>query len=169
MPRLHTVRDIACLCILLYSFALTAHAYTSKTNLSVSAVVPSKVVLSTTPMNFGIVSTTKTTLAQATASITVNMVATQVYHITLDAGLHKLGSRRMSDGMGNFVGYNLYQNASHTTAWGDSGYGNTYTAGSALATTGTGADQVFTVYGQFQSLPSKAGNYSDTITVTVHY
>jgi len=150
-------------------YTLTAHAYTAKNNLAVSAVVPAKVQLSTTPMDFGIVTTTQNTPAKATATITVNMVATQVYHITLDAGLHKLTSRRIRNAAGNVLAYDLYQNASYTIPWGDATYGNTFTAGNALATTGTGQNQTFTVYGKLQSIPTQAGNFTDTITVTVHY
>lgn len=158
--------------ILLCSLCLhgvTAHALTAKNNLSISAVVPAKVQLSTTPMDFGIVPTTRTTLARATATISVNMVATHVYHITLDAGQHKLTARRMRSPTGQLIAYDLYQNSAYTTPWGDATYGNTFTAGNALATTGTGQNQVFTVYGQLQSLPTQAGTFSDTITVTVHY
>ncbi len=166
-PALYRYGFIIICCLSFNS--LTVHAFTTKNNLAVSAVVPAKVQLSTSPMNFGTVPTTKNTLARATASITINMVATQVYHITLDAGQHKLGSRRMRNAVGNTIAYDLYQNTAYTTAWGDSGYGNTFTAGNALASTGTGQNQVFTVYGQLQALPTQAGNFSDTITVTVHY
>lgn len=161
----HGFITMCCLSLLCF----TAHARTAKNNLAVSAVVPAKVQLSTSPMDFGIVPTTKNTLARATASITVNMVATQVYHITLDAGLHKLSSRRMRNAAGNTIAYDLYQNNAYTTPWGDAGYGNTFTAGNGLASTGTGQNQVFTVYGQLQILPTQAGSFSDTITVTVHY
>jgi len=150
-------------------YASTTYALTAKNNLSISAVVPAAVQLSTTAMNFGVVPTTQTALARATATITVNMVATQVYHISLDAGLNKLTSRRMKNAASNVVAYDLYQDSAYTTLWGDAGYSNTFSAGSALATTGTGANQVFTVYGQFQNIPTQAGNFTDIITVTVHY
>jgi len=97
------------------------------------------------------------------------MVATQVYHITLDAGLNKLTSRRLRNAAGNVIPYDLYQNAAYTTPWGDAGYSNTFSAGNPLAATGTGTNQVFTVYGQFQNRPTQAGNFTDTITVTIHY
>ncbi len=149
--------------------ALTAHALTAKNNLAVSVVVPAKVQLSTTPMNFGVIATTQTTRARATATITVNMVATQVYQITLDAGMNKLSARRMRNAAGNTIAYDLYQDAAYTRLWGDANYGNTLPAGSALNATGTGQNQVFTVYGQLQNPPTQVGSFTDTVTVTVNY
>ncbi len=147
-----------------------AYALTAKNNLTISVVVPPKVQLSTTTMNFGSVFNTTNTTTRTTATITVNMVATQAYQITLNAGQHATTTRRMRNAAGAFVAYSLYQNPANTVPWGDNGYGNTFAAGNALITTGTGNNQVFTVYGKMQTQATQAsGSFTDTITVTVHY
>jgi spore coat protein U-like protein len=68
-------------------------------------------------------------------------------------------------GGGASVGYQLYLDAAHGSAWGDG------TSGTATATgTGTGAQQVFTVYGQVPAQTTPApGSYSDTITATISF
>jgi len=144
-----------------------AHAFTGTQNMNISVIVPPIVQVSATPMDFGNVVTTQT--AQATAVITVNMVATQTYNISLDAGRHKSSERRMSDGKGNFHSYVLYKNTARTQRWGDNGFAGTYAAGSSLASTGTGSNQSFIVYGTTPKAASAPGNYSDSVTVTVNY
>jgi len=144
-----------------------AYAFTATKNMNISVVVPPIVQLSASPMAFGTITARQTALA--TAVVTVNMVATQAYKITLDAGLHKSGERRMSDGRGNFHSYVLYKNSARTQRWGDSAFAATYAAGSSLVSTGTGKNQLFVVYGTALSAASPAGAYSDLVTVTVHY
>jgi spore coat protein U-like protein len=64
---------------------------------------------------------------------------------------------------GIYLRYDLYQDASYNTAWGN-------TAGSGKAITGTGSQNTITVYGRVlagQLVPP--GTYSDTITVTVTF
>ncbi|MBL4759944.1 MAG: spore coat protein U domain-containing protein [Mariprofundaceae bacterium] len=155
------------LCLFLI-LPFSSYAFTAKNNLAISVVVPPKVQLSATPMSFGTIANTSNTTTRATATITINMVATQAYQITLNAGLY--ATRRMRNAAGAFIPYTLYQNAAYTTAWGDNTFANTFTAGSPLASVGTGNNQVFMVYGQTQ-IPANStpGNFNDTITVTVHY
>jgi len=157
------------LCLFL-GLPISSYALTAKNNLAISVVVPPKVQLSATPVNFGTIANTSNTTTRATATITINMVATQAYQITLNAGLYAATTRRMRNAAGAFIPYTLYQNAAYTTAWGDNTFANTFTAGSSLASVGTGSNQVFTVYGQTQtSANSTPGSFTDTITVTVHY
>ncbi len=153
-------------CALLVA-APAAFAFTNTNNLNVSVVVPAAVQLSVTPMNFGTTPTTQS--AQATAVITVNMVATQAYQITLDAGRHKATERQMSNGAGSFRSYLLYQDAAHTKLWGDSGFAATYAAGGSVATAGTGTNQTFTIYGTSPAATTPSSTYTDQVTVTVHY
>jgi len=145
----------------------SAGAFTNTNNLNVSVVVPPVVQLSVTSMNFGTAPTTRS--VQATAVITINMVATQAYHITIDAGLHKATERRISNGAGSFRSYLLYRDAARTQLWGDAGFASSYAAGSAKLSTGTGANQTFTVYGTSPATTGISGSYSDQVTVTVHY
>jgi spore coat protein U-like protein len=70
----------------------------------------------------------------------------------------------MTGPAGALVGYKLFQDAGHTTNWGN-------TVGvDTVQGTQSGLAQNFTVFGQLpagQSVPS--GTYSDTITVTVTF
>ena len=76
--------------------------------------------------------------------------------------------RKMSSGA-HLLDYNLYQEASHTTVWGD-GTGGTaiITDNVLIAVLGTSIDH--TIYGRIPPNQfAAAGSYSDTITVTVEF
>jgi len=147
-----------------------ALALTATNNLSVSVLVPAKVQMTATPMNFGSTFNAPAPL-QASASITVNILSGTAYNITIDAGLNIAGERRVTNGAGNFRSYLLYKDATRTQLWGDSDFTATYAAGSSLAATGTGATQTFTVYADSPGVAAQlpAGIYSDAVTVTVNY
>lgn len=100
----------------------------------------------------------------ATTTVTVTCELNDTYTIGLSDGANANGQqRRMArvPASGNFLNYNLFQDAARTQEWRDTGQ----TRRDAV---GTGAPQSFTVYGQLvggQSVP--AGPYVDTVTVTV--
>ena len=74
-------------------------------------------------------------------------------------------SRRLSDGAGNYLTYELYQEAARSTVWGTTG-GAVLTAAAAPSK----AARNFTVYGRVagnQDVPS--GNYADTVVATVNF
>ena len=81
---------------------------------------------------------------------------------TYDVGLS--GSGSMSNGS-DTIAYALYSDAGRSTPWGNTV--NTDT----VAGTGDGTDQTMNVYGRVTSIPATApaGNYNDTVTVTVTY
>jgi len=98
----------------------------------------------------------------ATATFNVRCNENLSYNIALDDGQNASGgSSRMTDGNGHYVTYELYQDSNHSTLWD---------ATNTVASTGTGVDQTFTIYGRVppQSTPP-VGNYSDTVTITVTY
>lgn len=120
-----------------------------------------------TDMDFGSSGALTSAISQ-TSTLTINCNNALPYDIGLDAGLNAstagdISTRRMTDGA-EFVSYQLYQAAGPATPWGDTIATNTKTG------TGTGTAQTVTVYGQVpvQTTPG-AGNYVDTITVTVTY
>ncbi|WP_348733779.1 spore coat U domain-containing protein [Rheinheimera texasensis] len=85
------------------------------------------------------------------------------YQIGLNDGQHASGgSRRMTDGNNNYIPYQLYRDNARTQLWGDAGTAN------ELTTSGTGASQFHLVYGRINATTTPpAGNYSDTIQVTL--
>jgi len=105
------------------------------------------------------------------ADVTVNAANGVIYNVTLSAGTHISGGvRGMLKGDGSRVTYYLYKDAARTQEWGDSDKANTYSAGSSVAGTGTGADQAYTAYGRVTtSGGTPTGSYMDQVTVTVHY
>ncbi|GAA4102778.1 spore coat U domain-containing protein [Zhongshania borealis] len=120
-----------------------------------------------TDMAFGTVQLLNTNYT-ATSTVSVTCTSALAYDLALDAGENQgATTRRMTDGT-NFVSYRLYNDAGHTTLWGDD------TAfGSVNADTGTGVEKIFSVYGRVETgdnaTTPPAGAYSDTVTVTVTF
>ena len=105
-----------------------------------------------------------------TSTIAFTCTSGATYNIGLNAGANAstandVNTRRMTDGSSHYVAYQMY------TATGRSGaqWGNTVLT-DTQAGTGTGTAQTTTVYGRVppQATPP-AGNYADTVTVTVTY
>lgn len=103
----------------------------------------------------------------ASGTVQVQCTNTTPYNIGLNVGSGSGASdssRKMTSGSGSTINYNLYRDSAHTQVWGQTINSNT------VSGTGTGAVQSHTVYGlvPVQSTPA-AGNYSDTVQVTVTY
>ncbi|HEV8694388.1 MAG TPA: spore coat U domain-containing protein [Lysobacter sp.] len=112
------------------------------------------------------------TALDATGSVSVRCTRGTAADVALNEGANKGGAstcaaplRRMSDGGTERLGYEIYLDAAHTTAWGcDAANDQPFTfAASNVPTTKT-------TYG---SIPAgqdvAAGNFSDTVTVTVTF
>jgi spore coat protein U-like protein len=145
----------------------TAFAETRSATMSVSATVTANCTVSTGAVAFGSIDA----LAgnhDATGSVTVNCTNGASWSAAANQGSGTgatMASRRMTSGA-NSLTYRLYTDAGRTSIWGD---GSTGTA--AVTGTGTGAAQVFTVYGRVPSGQTtvRAGSYSDTVSVTITY
>jgi len=164
------------------AFTATAQAFTRNTtgSMNVSTTILAACTVSTTNLNFG--SHTGTVAKFVNSTITVNCTNGTAYRIDIDAGLNTLtsgGARRVKTGTAtatssNTIWYSLYKTTTYTVSneWGDNG--TTYcstcpTVPTGKSATGTGADQVHTVYGVLSSTTNPAGAYSDTVVVTVNY
>ena len=97
-----------------------------------------------------------------------NLVCTNgtPYDIGLGFGTSAQGSltaRYLTAGTAT-VSYNLYKDAAHSVLWGTVSPSDTVTG------TGTGAEQVYSIYGRVpvQTTPA-AGVYNDTVAITVTY
>ncbi len=144
-----------------------ARAFTKTATFQASVTALDACSLSATPMNFGAVTLPASSDVDATSSITVNCTSGTVWSLSLSSGASgNFATRHLLIGTEGFM-YNLYTDAGHINIWGDGTNGSITVGG-----TGTGADQVNTVYGRIfsgQSPLPGAGTYSDTITVTLTY
>ncbi len=123
-------------------------------------------ITSPTDLDFGTSGLLNANIDQ-TSTFVVKCTENTSYDIGLNEGTTSGGTtttRKMTDGNGNTVDYQMFSDSGRTTNWGD-------TVGTdTVAATGTGADQTYTVYGRVppQDTPP-AGNYTDTVTITVTY
>lgn len=117
-------------------------------------------------MNFGQLSPVNSPrlTGSATSSVTVSCPVNTTFSVALGDGLHNQQSVRNMCNSSNSdcIPYQLYQDAAHTQQWNTT---NTQTVNIGNDTTKT-----LTVYGfvPSQDWPS-AGDYSDTVTVTLSY
>ncbi|WP_026340659.1 spore coat protein U domain-containing protein [Thioalkalivibrio sp. ALJT] len=105
------------------------------------------------------------TAVDTTAIIAPQCTNTTPYQMGLDNGLHADGTtRRMHNGAGDYVIYELYRDAARSLRWGDTLNVDT------LADTGTGSAQAQPIYGRVDpQITPPQGLYSDTVTVTIYY
>jgi len=103
-------------------------------------------------------------------SVNCNKNTTSVW-VGLDAGTNSShapagSTRAVSDGSGDYIGYDFYQDSAFTTLWG-----NTQATAPTLGPfTSAKTPVTATVYGQApagQDVP--VGTYTDTITATVNF
>jgi spore coat protein U-like protein len=92
------------------------------------------------------------------------------YQIGLNNGNNSSGNNRyMKKTSGNdLVRYELYTDAGRTVRWGNTK--DVDTLRNQPSTTGTGLSIPFTVYAQaYPTTSATAGDYADTVTVTVYF
>ncbi len=147
------------------ALAPDAQAATVSTTFSVTATVLASCNVSAGTLAFGSYSPASPT--DATSAIDVVCTNGTTYTVALDGGstASNVAARAMNDTNSHTLGYGIYTNATRATVWGD-GTGSTITQSG----TGNGATQALTAYGRVPASQfAAAGNYSDTITVTVTY
>jgi spore coat protein U-like protein len=142
---------------------------TSSFTLTSTANVTDDCGVTATTINFGVGVGVLTSPITANGTITATCTNGGTnYTIALNKGTTTGGSlsdRQMAGSGSAVVHYQLYDNSSYTTIWGD-GTSGTGTQGG----TATGTSLAFTVYGRVQAQTTPAPNtYSDTVMVTVSY
>jgi spore coat protein U-like protein len=145
-----------------------ASAGTAVSNFGVSLAITAQCVInSTTLMNFnsgtiGVLNANNDT----TGTLKVVCTNTTPFDIGLDGGTSSGGSvaQRLLINSGNTINYNLYTSNAFSTIWGNTVHTDT------VASTGTGTEQTFTIYGRVPSQATPApGTYTDLVTVTITY
>jgi spore coat protein U-like protein len=163
-PALRTMGCVAAITGL-FTAAVALASSTPAASTSQTALAPTCTIDSASALNFGNEGILAATVDQ-TSTIQVTCTDTTPYDIGLDAGTGwgaTVATRKMTSG-GATVNYSLYSDSAHTTVWG-------ITVGTdAIAATGNGTGQSYTVYGRVppQTTPAP-GIYTDTVTVTVTY
>jgi spore coat protein U-like protein len=137
-------------------------------NIGVSLTVEEECTMATTPLTFGTTGIIDTALT-GSADITIECTAESPYAIALDDGDNGAGNtsaRKLKNTVeADVVNYQLYSTSDYGTVWGDEIGDDTVDSASA-----TGADEVYTVYGQILTHQNvSAGSYVDTITATIWY
>jgi spore coat protein U-like protein len=160
------------LLLMLGSLGAAVFANANSTTIAVTARLLPQVSVSATSLDFG-TWVAADPIHQASATVTVQASAGTSYAVTLDAGQHYDGVFwRHVQNSESQVPY-LIVDPSDSFLWGDGGFTNTYSAGSAVRGVGTGSPQSFTANGflftPFASPASLLGRYTDFITVTVYY
>ncbi len=161
--RLFKVGAMSLLCLGSFAASQAYAAGTATSSIAVTATVESACAISATPLAFTAFTGTAVVDGEATLTVTCSNAAD--YVIGLGAGTGGTAAQRVMTGpAGATLNYGLYQEAAHTTSWGD-------TTGTTVGGTGTGAAQDITVYGEIAAnqLTSSVGDYTDTVAVTITY
>ncbi|MCA3860529.1 MAG: spore coat U domain-containing protein [Burkholderia sp.] len=143
---------------------------TATATFNVTLTLQPNCTIAANPLAFGTSGVLSAAVNQKT-TVSVTCTNTTPYNVGLDAGSvtgSTVASRLMAGtSTGNTtttVGFQLYQDAGHTTVWGNTQGTDT------VAGTGTGSAQSLTVYGQVptQATP-KPDTYQTTVTATVYF
>ena len=156
------------------AMSLPAFAASASTNLAVSATVANNCTISTSAVGFGTYDPLSATDTDSTGTVTITCTKNTSATIGLDTGAHASGStRRMDDGSGNVLTYELYHpanlnpgaGAAYATVWGTAG-ANLFSPAAAPSK----ASRTFTVSGRITAGQDvAAGNYTDTVQATVNF
>ena len=147
-----------------------ALAGSATSNISLSASVPAVCTISTSPVAFGAYDTDSGTTSATGIQLNCTNGATAT--ITLGQGANAdSGSsdaaplRRLSNGSGSYLSYQLYQDGGRSIIWGN-------TAGTGVSYTGLGYSDSATI-AYYAKIPAgqnaTVGNYTDTVVATVTY
>lgn len=160
MHRLHAILIAASLAVA----GNGAWAQTATGNLIVTAGVLDTCSVVVSPLTFATLSTVVVTNELTAGTITITCTSTHASTtVALGGGQNEnAGQRRMADGLGNFVDYDLFSDSGHASSVAIDG--NIY-SGSITAAT----PQVITVYGQVPAGTFAIGAYTDSVLVTLTY
>lgn len=134
-------------------------------NVSAAVIANCQVSVSATNLDFGNADFI-TAPVDGTAQITLNCANSVSWNIGLDNGSNYLfgtPQRKMTDGSGNYVNYELYRDAGRSLRWGN-------TVGTDTLSGSGSTSSPVTVYGRVPA-PQNAvpGSYTDTVNVNVYY
>ena len=140
-----------------------ALAGTATGTVDVSLTVGSACSVTAEPLSFGTVTSFDLNI-DASSPSSVKCTPNASYTVALDYGVNAAATTQRklkSTTSATFVNYSLFSDAARTSAWGGA---------TAVTGTGTGLDQPMTIYGRVPVQTAvAAGDYKDTVTITVTY
>lgn len=169
MKRLLSLAAVTCTALAIVFAASTAQAGTDQNTLTVTATVDGACTIDSAALAFGLYEPTLATDDTAQATITLNCTAGSQFWIGLDMGQNTDGTDRFMTNGTEDLRYELRHDSSSGALWTNADPGTTTTSAYAGLGQGTATDTV-TVYGvipagQFVA----AGNYSDSVLMTVNF
>jgi len=174
------MKKLGLVTLVLASFAaVPAFAQTASTNVSVTASIGNICTITNATVALGVydpVVTNAATPLDGSGSVTIACTRGAVTSVSLGLGANASGAqRRMTDGIPNFMNYELYQPPNTTpgsacsytspTVWGTAG-ANLFVPTAAPST----AARTYNICGRIaagQDLPS--GSYNDTVVAIVNF
>jgi spore coat protein U-like protein len=122
--------------------------------------------VSTTSVAFGIYNPVNGSPTDSTGSVSYFCAGALAPVISISAGSSgSFSPRQMTSTSTDVLTYNLYIDAARTTVWGDGTGGSSTVNGTTATNPATN-----TIYGRiFPGQSVAAGNYSDTLTVTLNF
>jgi spore coat protein U-like protein len=169
--RLQRLAALTALGTILLADAVTpALAGSATTSFAVTATVANSCVVSASTLAFPTYLPTAATATTGSTTLNVTCTLSDPYTIALSNGSGTgadptagASGRKMTGPSSALLAYNLYQDSGYTQAWGTSG-------AYLYSGTGTGTQVALPVYGRIPaSQVAAAGNYTDTINVTVTF
>ncbi len=162
--------------------AATSQAATVSANVNVGVNVSPQCSVVAADINFQ--PWNGSSASTGSGNITVNCTSGTQYSIALNSGINVPAPKRtLTSASGSFTGttevttpgagqipYTLTRPGGGE--WGDQGFANTYAPGTVVTGTGNGTNQVHSITGQIDPMPTFSGNpglYYDYVTVTVHH
>ncbi len=157
-------KTAACTAAIVLGIASTAFAATATSNLTVTAIVADTCVVSATALAFATLDASGSTNEVTPGAITLTCTSNKTgVTVALGGGANEdSGQRRMSDGLGSFVPYNLHSDSVHANAVavGEEIFNDDITAATP---------EIIDVYGQVPAGSYSAGSFTDTVLITVNY
>jgi spore coat protein U-like protein len=136
-----------------------ANAATNTGNVTVQASVAKQCSVPNVTLNFGAYDPNAAAPLDQSQLLTVNCTKTTPYTVSLSLGANASGTTRRMTGSGDFLTYELYSDAAHTTIWNTT---------NTVAGTGGGASP--TIFGRvFAAQFVTPASYTDTVVATVTF
>lgn len=118
----------------------------------------------TSAINFGEYRSWKS--VTSSGSLTVRCNAGVRFTIELSKGNGDFSRRKLQNGKGGFLFYNLYVRPDYRQIWGDGRTSGSVTVGGV----GTGGGQNFTIFGRIpRGQKPEPGHYSDNVAITINF